>query len=346
MPCAAPRPSPQSISAFPTAGGWNRGRGPTFWSSTPTCGCSASSSAGRSAMSLMLEESLEAPERVAGQLARDADLYAALGERLRRAPPPAALTIARGSSDNAAAYGAYLLTLLAGLPVASLPPSLVTLERARLAVEGHLALAVSQSVRSPDIVACLEAAHQAGAVAVAVVNDPASPLADAADTVLPQHAGPERSVAATKSFITSLTAIARLGVAWRPDPALTADLERLPDRLRHAAPLGLAADPSWTDGARNVYVLSRGAVLPVAQEVALKLKETCGLHAEAFSSAELRHGPREAVDAGFAVLALALPGPGRADVLAAAAELRAQGAATHLVGEGADSGRLLGLPHG
>jgi glucosamine--fructose-6-phosphate aminotransferase (isomerizing) len=283
-------------------------------------------------MSLMLEESLEAPERVAGQLARDADLYAALGERLRQAPPPAALTIARGSSDNAAAYGAYLLTLLAGVPVASLPPSLVTLERARLAVEGHLALAVSQSGRSPDIVACLEAAHQAGAVAVAVVNDPASPLADAADTVLPQHAGPERSVAATKSFITSLTAIARLAVAWRPDPALAADLERLPDRLRRAAQLGLAADPGWTDGARNVYVLARGAGLPVAQEVALKLKETCGLHAEAFSSAELRHGPREIVDARFAVLALALAGPGQGDVLAAARELASQGATVRVCG--------------
>ena len=121
-------------------------------------------------MSRMLEESLEAPERVADQLARDADLYAGLGERLRREPPPAGLTIARGSSDHAAAYGAYLLTLLAGLPVASLPPSLVTLERARLAVERHLALAVSQSGRSPDIVACLEAAHQAGAVAVAGVT--------------------------------------------------------------------------------------------------------------------------------------------------------------------------------
>jgi glucosamine--fructose-6-phosphate aminotransferase (isomerizing) len=289
-------------------------------------------------MSRMLEESLEAPERVADQLARDADLYAGLGERLRREPPPAGLTIARGSSDHAAAYGAYLLTLLAGLPVASLPPSLVTLERARLAVEGHLAVAVSQSGRSPDIVACLEAAHQAGAIAVAVVNDPASPLADAAATVLPQRAGPERSVAATKSFITSLTALARLAVAWRRDPALSAALERLPVRLRHAADLGLAADPGWLDGAGHVYVVARGAGLPVAQEVALKLKETCALHAEAFSSAELRHGPREIVDARFAVLALALPGPGQADVLAAARELVAQGATVRIVGP-AETGR-------
>ena len=289
-------------------------------------------------MSLMLEESLEAPERVAGQLAHDADLYAALGERLRKAPPPAALTIARGSSDNAAAYGAYLLTLLAGLPVASLPPSLVTLERARLTVEGHLALAVSQSGRSPDIVACLEAAHQAGAVAVALVNDAASPLADAADTVLPQRAGPERSVAATKSLITSLTALARLAVAWRPDPVLAANLERLPDRLRHAAQLGEAADPNWLDGAKHIYVLGRGPGLPIAQEVALKLKETCGLHAEAFSSAELRHGPREIVDARFAVIALALAGPGQADVLAAARELASQGANVRIVGP-AETGR-------
>jgi glutamine---fructose-6-phosphate transaminase (isomerizing) len=296
----------------------------------------------------MLEESLEAPERVADQLARDRELYAALGGRLRAAPPPAAVTIARGSSDHAAAYGAYLLTLAAGVPVASLPPSLVTLGRAPLRLPGHLALAVSQSGRSPDLVACLGAARGAGALGAALVNEEGSPLAAAAELVLPLRAGPERGVAATKSLIASLAALARLAAAWRPDPALDVGLAGLPGALRRAAGAGLAADAGWLDGAEHVYVLARGPGQPVALEVALKLKETCGVHAEAFSSAELRHGPREIVDERFAVLALALPGPGLDDVLAAAGELAGQGARARLVGppEAAGDGALVRLPDG
>lgn len=164
-------------------------------------------------MSRMLEESLEAPDRVADLLARDGDLYAGLGARLRRSPPAAALTVARGSSDHAAAYGAYLIAAVTGRPVASLPPSLVSLERAALTVPGQLALAVSQSGRSPDVVACLEAARAGGAIAVACVNDVGSPLAAAAEVVLPHQAGPERAVAATKSFLASGVALARLAAA-------------------------------------------------------------------------------------------------------------------------------------
>lgn len=295
-------------------------------------------------MSRTLEEALEAPDRVADLLRRDGEIYAALGTRLRTAPPPAALTIARGTSDHAAAYGAYLLARATGRLTASLPPSLVTLENARLAVSGHLAIAVSQSGRSPDLVASLEAARAAGALAVAVVNDAGSPLATAAQLVLPHHAGPERAVAATKSFLCSAVALARLAAAWSGDAALLASLADLPGALRAAAAAGFTADPGWVGSAGHVYVLARGPGLPVAQEVALKLKETCGLHAEAFSSAEVRHGPREAVDAGFAVLALALPGPGQADVLAAAGELAAQGAAVHAVGP--VEGALVPLPAG
>lgn len=298
-------------------------------------------------MSLMLEESLEAPARLAEQLGRDRELYAALAARLRAAEPPAVVTVARGSSDHAAAYGAYLITLLTGVPVASLPPSLVTLERAPLRLHGHLALAVSQSGRSPDVVGCLLAAREAGALTAALVNDTGSPLAGTALLVLGHHAGPERSVAATKSVLASLLGLARLAAAWAQDRPLEAAIEALPAQLEAAAAAGMAADAGWIDDARHVYVLARGPGLPVAHELALKLKETCGLHGEAFSSAELRHGPREAVDARFAVLALALPGRGQADVLAAVRELAGQGAGVRVVGPAAAGpGLLAALPDG
>ncbi len=296
-------------------------------------------------MSRMLEESLEAPGRLAEQLLRDRELYAGLGRRLRAEPPPAAFTIARGSSDHAAAYGAYLVTLLTGLPAASLPPSLVTLEGASLRTPGHLALAVSQSGRSPDVVGCLGAARAAGALAVALVNDTGSPLAGAAELVLGHHAGPERSVAATKSFLASLQGLARLAAAWAEDRSLEEGIAALPAQLERAAAAGTAGDAGWRDGAAHVYVVARGIGLPVAQELALKLKESCGIHGEAFSSAELRHGPREVVDERFAVLGLALPGPGQADVMAATRELAAQGARALLVGPGSlGPGLLAALP--
>ena len=274
----------------------------------------------------MLAEILEAPERVAALLARDADRYAVLAETLRREPPPFAVTVARGSSDCAAAYAAYLVTALTGRVVASLPPSQTTLEHTRLAVAGALVLAISQSGQSPDIVETLAATRAGGGRTVAIVNAAASPLASIADHVLEQQAGPERSVAATKSVLCSLAVVARLVALWAGDEPLLADLATLPDHLAAAAAAGMAAPSLPVEADTPVFVVARGPGLAIAQEIALKLKETCGLQAEAFSAAELRHGPREIVDERFLVLALALPGPGQADVRAAARELAAQSA--------------------
>lgn len=278
-------------------------------------------------MSMMLAESCEAPARVAELLEQDADLYAGLVSRLRALDPTALVTVARGSSDNVASFAAFLGVAMTGRPVASLPPSLVTLFDAPLRLAGQAALAISQSGRSPDVVETLRRARKSGALTVALVNDEKSPLADTAEIVLPQRAGPEVSVAATKTVITSLVATVRLVAAWAEDKALMQALQALPARLEEAARIGEAASTDWLDDCDHILVLARGLCLPVAQEVALKLKETCGLHAEAFSAAELRHGPREIVDKRFLVIALAPPGPGRADVLAAADELEAQGAA-------------------
>ncbi len=188
----------------------------------------------RALTSRMHDEAAQAPSRVAALLAADGDLYRDLAHALRRSPPPFAVTIARGSSDHAASYAATLLGIEMGLVTASLAPSLVTRYGAALRLEGALALAISQSGASPDLVQTLQAAGAAGAVTAAIVNAQRSPLADAAAWVLGQHAGPEGSVAATKSFIASLVVVARLVAVWREDRALLEALERLPERLEAA----------------------------------------------------------------------------------------------------------------
>jgi glucosamine--fructose-6-phosphate aminotransferase (isomerizing) len=294
--------------------------------------------------SLMLEEAREAPARVAALLAADGDRYEALAARLRRAPPRFALTIARGSSDHAATYAATLMALEAGIATASLPPSTITRYRAKLRLDGALALAISQSGAGPDLVMTLEAAAAAGALTVALVNDVTAPLARAAAFVLDQRAGPERSVAATKSFIASLAATARLVALWRRDPGLLAALERLPERLEAA----LAVD--WSQGlavlapAASLYVVGRGLGLGTAAESALKLKETSALHAEALSAAELRHGPRAVIEPGFPLLIYVLEDAAAADAAELALALIASGQTCLVVAARGIGGIRLPLP--
>ena len=273
-------------------------------------------------MTLMRDECAEAPDRVADALAEDADLFRALGDVLRTRPPPFAATVARGSSDHAATFASQVFAQAAGIVTASLSPSVVTRYNATLRTEGALVLALSQSGGSPDLVRTLEAARRSGALTVAVVNAEGSPLAAAAEWVVPQRAGPERAVAATKSFVLTLLAVARLVAAWTNDGALLAALPRLPGRLRAA----LAAEwPAELDAPRGLYVVARGPALATAQEAALKLKETSRLHAEAFSAAELRHGPRAVAVPGFPILAFATDDAGGDDTRALAEELEAAG---------------------
>jgi glucosamine--fructose-6-phosphate aminotransferase (isomerizing) len=252
----------------------------------------------------MFKEAAEAAEVVARH-GVDGDLYAALAERLAGLDAPVAFTCARGSSDHAATYAKHLFETRLDLPVVSQPPSVVSIYGRRLdRARGALFLVISQSGRSPDLLLSARAARDAGALVVALVNDERSPLADIAEVVLPLRAGPEISVAATKSYLASLAAIARLTAVWAGDATLLAALETLPAALSRAWAL------DWTPVARSfasapgAFVLGRGATLGVAQEAALKFKETCGLHAEAFSLAEVAHGPMELVEAGFPVLVL------------------------------------------
>ena len=294
----------------------------------------------------MLEETRAAPERVRALLGADAAAYAELAERLRAKPPAFVVTIARGSSDHAAAYLASLVGIAAGRVTASLPPSLVTRYDAKLSFEGAFVVALSQSGASPDIVQALQAAQAGGAVTAAIVNDTASPLAAAAAHVLPQHAGPERSVAATKSMLATLTAAARLVATWSEDHSLLQGLDALPERLEAALRCDWSVAAESLTEATRLYVVGRGPGLGIALETALKLKETSGVLAEALSAAEIQHGPKAVIGPGFPVLAYGLADPGGADVRAFAAELVEAGAQVLLASGAAapEGARHLPLP--
>ena len=292
----------------------------------------------------MLEETRSAPARVADMLAKDGDAYAALAAELRLREPGFVVTVARGSSDHAALYLASLVGILAGRVTASLPPSLVTRYQATLSFQGAFVVSLSQSGARPDIVRTLEAARAGGAITAAIVNQPDSPLARAAAHPLAQHAGPERSVAATKSVIATLVASARLVASWRDDRDLLAALSRLPERLEAALACDWSPALPVLEHAQSLYVVGRGPGLGIAAETALKLKETSGLLAEALSAAEIQHGPKAVIGPGFPVLAYGLADPGGEDARAFAADLAAVGAQVMVASSSPAGSDALHLP--
>ena len=282
----------------------------------------------------MFQEAGSSALLVAQQLAANEALAAELGALLRGKKPRAVITIARGSSDHATTFARYLIETHLGILTSSLAPSISSVYEARLDLENVLCLAVSQSGKSPDLIKSVETAKAAGAFVIALVNAPDSPLEALADRTIPLMAGPELSVAATKSFIMTLTAVLQLVAEWSANAALAEAVSVLPGQLAEAWRQDWSAAVDTLLPARNLFVVGRGLGFGLACEAALKFKETCGLHAEAFSSAEVQHGPMALVNQGFPVLALAqhdetLPGlvdlAGRfaergADVLLAGAE--------------------------
>ena len=261
------------------------------------------------------------------QLTANAAPTAKLAAALRARKPSFAVTIARGSSDHAALYLKHLVELKAALACASLGPSLASLYHAPLRLADAVAIAISQSGRSPDIVAMQRAARDQGAVAIAMVNDEDSPLARDADALLPLHAGAERSVAATKSMIASLVAGASLVAHWSEDSELLAALAKLPSILDLSSAAPPSAAVETLAKAASLFVVGRGATHAVAAEAALKLKETSAIHAEAFSSAEVLHGPAGIIGPGFPVLAFAPADAAREEFFAALDRLASFGAA-------------------
>lgn len=295
-------------------------------------------------MSLMAAEAREAPQAVARFLARNAVALAELGQRLRRQGPPVVLTSARGSSDHAAGYFKYLCEIVLGVPCASVGASVVSVYGAQLKAASALCITISQSGQSPDILALQDEAKASGAISVAIVNNENSPAARHADICLALHAGEERSVAATKTFIASCAAGAAIVAHWSGDKALLTGLDRLPETLGRAASLSWNGFTDFARDAESLYVLGRGPSLPIAQETALKLKETCAIHAEAYSVAEVMHGPWEIMESGFPVLVYAPDDAARPTTREAIEKMRRAGADLRVVGDGlpmADSGHPL-----
>ncbi|WP_434625860.1 SIS domain-containing protein [Pseudomonas sp. Z1-29] len=276
--------------------------------------------------SRMLEEALASSDAVERQLQRLDPALQEIAGRLSRQPPQVAMTVARGSSDHAASYFAYLTMQHLGLPVASLPMSVVTLQQAPLKVSGQVAFAFSQSGQSPDLVNSLRLLRKRGALSVAMVNAEDSPLEAACEFSVPLCAGVENSVAATKSFIATLSASTRLVAHWKDDSELLEAGRALPEGLRDAARQDWSPAVEALRDCTRLMVIGRGAGFAIAQEAALKFKETSAIQAEAFSSAEVRHGPMALIDEHYPLLVFAPRGAEQAGVLSLAADMRQRGA--------------------
>jgi glucosamine--fructose-6-phosphate aminotransferase (isomerizing) len=297
-------------------------------------------------LSTMAREAAQAGMLARRQIERCADGFAALGERLRRRPPRLVVTCARGSSDHAASYGKYLIETELGRPVASVGPSIASVYRRRPLELGEdcLFIAVSQSGRSPDLLRLTEAARDGGALVVGFINDERAPLAGLCEVALPLCAGPETSVAATKSFLLSGLAFLQLARHWSGDPELAAAVDAVPVALDAASRLDWWPALATLAGATSLYTLGRGTGLGAALELALKLKETCRLHAEAFSTAEVLHGPLALVDRGFPVIVVGQDDDSAATTRSAIARLVELGAEVHATLEVPGAARLPTVP--
>ncbi len=251
------------------------------------------------------------------------------------------MTCARGSSAHAAKFAKHLVERHLGIPVAAAAPNIATQYRRSLNLKSQLFLSISQSGRSDDLIEMTAMARDAGALTTALVNDPDSPLARASELVVPLCAGTELSVAATKSFVASLAGLLRILAAWILDPLLGEACSRLPDRLAASAALDWSEALDLLTQANSVVTIGRGPTFAIAHEAALKLKETCELHAEAFSAAEFRHGPIALVSPAYPVLVFSPTDEAAAGFSDLVVDLRRKGASV-LVAEpgGNQSGRL------
>lgn len=260
--------------------------------------------------SFMREEVLQASQIASFQFKENSKLSKELAEILKIKNPYSIMTMARGSSHHAALFFNYLVMNKLHRISSSLPLSSMTLYKTKLHVSQSLGVAISQSGHSPDIITPFKYFKENALESIALVNDLNSPLAKLATHLIPLHAGEEKSIAATKSFIAGLFAFSHLIASWSNDQELLFGLERLSEDLDSANKMNWEASiPTHFLGIKQIIILGRGPGLPLAHEMALKFKETCRIHAEAFSGAEIKHGPKAMITSGFPVLILALRGP-------------------------------------
>lgn len=252
----------------------------------------------------MRREIEEIPHAVRTLLERGGAMFAEAGVALREKDPSFVATVARGSSDHAASFLKYACEMTLGIPFASIGPSIASIYGARIRVGDAACLAISQSGKSPDILRMAEAARDGGALTFALTNTPGSPLAAACRHVIDIMAGPEQSVAATKTFVNSAVAGLAMLAESADDAELRTALRELPDRLGTALACDWSELCAALDDKQSLFIVGRGPAYAIALEAALKFKETCAVHAEAYSAAELMHGPVSIVGEDFPVLAL------------------------------------------
>jgi glucosamine--fructose-6-phosphate aminotransferase (isomerizing) len=263
------------------------------------------------------------------------------GAAIRACDPLFLTTVARGSSDHAAAFLKTAIELTAGRPVASLGPSIASIYHAGLKLDRSVSIAISQSGKSPDIVSMARATREGGALTVALTNTAGSPLARCVHHPIDIRAGEELSVAATKTFVSSAVAGLALLGHWTGDGDLLGALEALPGHVEAAIRCDWMTMAEALDEHRSLFIIGRGPGLAMAYEAALKFKETCAMHAEAFSAAEVMHGPVALVANGFPVLALAVPDEAEASVAEAAEALTASGARVFTTAAAGSGARIL-----
>jgi glutamine---fructose-6-phosphate transaminase (isomerizing) len=296
------------------------------------------------ATSAMARETAEASDVVARLLA-DRSAWRPIVAAIERQKPSVAVVCGRGSSGHVGVFLRYLIETRLGIPVSATAPSIVTSFKRTLALRGALFIVVSQSGRSPDLIAATADARSSGALTVAFVNDAESPVARAAEFVLPIGAGPEVSIAATKSVIASMAAAAQLSAELGEDEDLANAVARLPERLSRALALDWSCCVDDLAKARAVFVAARGFGLAPAREIALKLAEILRLPALSFSAAELMHGPRAAISHDTPVLALRLADQTADMIDTLVATLRTTGQRVHLCGGPATSLPWIGDDH-
>lgn len=242
-------------------------------------------------MTLMRQEASETWQRIQQQIDTNGELCENVAKRIRECDPAFVYIVGRGTSDHAGVYARYLIEVELGLVVAAAAPSVASLFSRQLKLSRALVLLISQSGRSADILAQARAAKESGAIVIALVNDIYSPLAALAHFAIPLLAGAEKAVAATKSYLCTLAAIIQLVAYWKQDSSLLAGLSNLPQQLKLVLEQPKQLQLHHLQQLRHCIVLGRAFGYAISREIALKIKEVCGIQAEAFSSAEFLHGP-------------------------------------------------------
>lgn len=259
-------------------------------------------STAETATTWMRRETMESPDAVARLWLQSGGAIARAGALLRELNPSFIALCARGSSDHAAIFFKYACESLLGLPVVSVGPSIASIYQTPLRAKGAAMILISQSGRSPDLLALAKSAKAGGGKVISIVNDADSPAAELADLTIPLAAGPEKSVAATKSCLSSMAAGLGVLAEFAGHDGLRKALTTLPADLSKALGMDWSVLPETFHAAHSALIIGRGMGLPIAMEAALKLKETASLHAEPYSAAEVLHGPIEIVHEGFPVL--------------------------------------------